>query len=738
MAMRTIIAYLCFCFTASAFANLFIESDESTSDGAYQLAQNCYAIQSPGSGQYLTKIHNSPQPEYQFQAVDAEKASRFFFKPSALGEFLLTDSAGDYLGHQLSSNPVAITRPSLKTQWKISAKGNTFFFHNQHSQRQIQHHYTQLIKWWFFSWKESKTETAFNLVARDDCRAYPEMTLAAWPQGEPHLAENHAKMAEKLKQNPAVAVRGFVDAHSHMTSYEFLGGKALPGDLFHRYGVAHALDSCFAEHGFTGTLDLIGGEAKAHNTTGWPDFPDWPAFDSKGHSAYYYRWIERAHLSGLRMMVVYLVENQVLCNIQGAINPVSWTGGTNSCNTMDSLFLQIQRVHEVVNYVDAQHGGPGKGFMRIVTSPQQAREVMAEGKLALLLGVEASEVLNCGKLDKCDSNKVDEQLDALYNAGVRVMYPVHKFDNHFGGTSLQNGLVHLGQKISTGYYFRSEDCDTHAHHYHDDLLHGLVMESGIPGVPMLQQEVLQKLVNFLGPQYPEDIEQCNRLGLTDLGAYLVNRMIDKKMIIDMDHLSGKAAAQVMDIVSARNYSGVVSTHGWMLRGKDQPGHSDILDNRPHATFNRLVAAGGFVAPMNKDSDLLIPDIEEYLLARMAVKFPQYSAAQLRAILAQMEPSQVPGVGIGVDMGGLATMANPKNKNPGYPFVTEFGVAFDRQGEAGKRRFDLAIDGVAHYGMLADHVAQVREDARASGKPYVYDALMNSAEAYLRMWERAEQ
>ena len=46
MAMRTIIAYLCFCFTASAFANLFIESDESTSDGAYQLAQNCYAIQS--------------------------------------------------------------------------------------------------------------------------------------------------------------------------------------------------------------------------------------------------------------------------------------------------------------------------------------------------------------------------------------------------------------------------------------------------------------------------------------------------------------------------------------------------------------------------------------------------------------------------------------------------------------------------------------------------------------------
>ncbi|MCG8537268.1 MAG: hypothetical protein MI808_19430, partial [Pseudomonadales bacterium] len=193
--MKTTTAFLCFFFSIKIFAA------DLPVDAVNQLAQNCYAIQSPGSGQYLTKIHDSKQLEYQFQAVDAEKASRFFFKPSALGEFLLTDSAGDYLSHQLSSNPVAITRPSLKTQWQITAKGNTFFFHNQHSQRQIQHHYTQLKKWWFFSWKESKTETAFNLVARDDCRAYPEMTLAAWPQGERHLAENHAKMAEKLKQN---------------------------------------------------------------------------------------------------------------------------------------------------------------------------------------------------------------------------------------------------------------------------------------------------------------------------------------------------------------------------------------------------------------------------------------------------------------------------------------------------------------------------------------------------------
>jgi hypothetical protein len=29
------------------------------------------------------------------------------------------------------------------------------------------------------------------------------------------------------------------------------------------------------------------------------------------HTGYYYKWVERAHLSGLRLMVVYTVDNEV-------------------------------------------------------------------------------------------------------------------------------------------------------------------------------------------------------------------------------------------------------------------------------------------------------------------------------------------------------------------------------------------------------------------------------------------
>lgn len=58
--------------------------------------------------------------------------------------------------------------------------------------------------------------------------------------------------------------------------------------------------------------------------------------------------------------------------------------------------------------------------------------------------------------------------------------------------------------------------------------------------------------------------------------------------------------------------------------------------------------------------------------------------------------------------------------------------FDKQ-TSGNRVFDFNQEGMAHYGMLADHIQDIRE--RASSR--VYEAVMNSAEAYLQMWERAE-
>ena len=65
-------------------------------------------------------------------------------------------------------------------------------------------------------------------------------------------------------------------------------------------------------------------------------------------------------------------------------------------------------------------------------------------------------------------------------------------------------------------------------------------------------------------------------------------------------------------------------------------------------------------------------------------------------------------------------------------MNEFGLIFDRQ-VSGNRTFNLNRDGMAHYGMLADQIQDIREH---SG-PEAYEAIMKSAEGYLQMWERAE-
>ena len=42
----------------------------------------------------------------------------------------------------------------------------------------------------------------------------------------------------------------------------------------------------------------------------------------------------------------------------------------NSCDDMDSIRLQAKDMHQLEDYIDAQYGGPGKGWYRIVTEPR--------------------------------------------------------------------------------------------------------------------------------------------------------------------------------------------------------------------------------------------------------------------------------------------------------------------------------------------------------------------------------
>ena len=146
--------------------------------------------------------------------------------------------------------------------------------------------------------------------------------------------------------------------------------------------------------------------------------------------------MERSWRGGQRIFVNLLVENNKLCEIY----PLK----RNSCDDMDSIRLQANDMCALERYIDAQYGGPGKGWYRIVTNPYQARKVINQGKLAVVMGIETSVPFGCtqklGVPDlTCTPARIDKQLDEVRRWASRQMELVNKFDNALAGVAGDDG-----------------------------------------------------------------------------------------------------------------------------------------------------------------------------------------------------------------------------------------------------------------------------------------------------------
>jgi microsomal dipeptidase-like Zn-dependent dipeptidase len=510
------------------------------------------------------------------------------------------------------------------------------------------------------------------------CAEYPEIDLGV--SGNPLTAEF-----------PFGEIRGFLEGHIHMMAFEFLGGSAHCGRPWHEYGAPYALVDCpdhQASDGCGAVLETAFGGSTCHGTNGWPQFDGWPKHDLMTHEQTYYRWLERAWMGGLRIYANLFVENGVLCEIY----PIK----RNSCDEMESVRLQIRDIYELQHYIDAQSGGPGRGFFRIVKSPFQARKVIADGKLAVVLGIEVSELFNCDHRDyvpQCTKEDIDRQLDEVHELGVRDLELVNKFDNALAGVAGDSGegglVVNQGNKYRTNTYWDIETCQT---------TEGDKEQPALPRDALIGNGLAALLPPGSAPVYGEP-PHCNTRGLTDLGEHLVRRMMDKKMIVDPDHLSQAARDELFAITESKRYSGLFSSHSWSNE-KDYP---------------RIYDSGGVVAPSDNSTTRFAKDWE-----------------RLRK---QRDRQYVYGLGYGADMNGMSASAGPLDEKDQikYPFKSfDGGVTIQKQ-ESGERTFDINQDGIAHYGLFPDWVEGLRQ---LGGDAIVRDMAMG-AEAYLQMWERAE-
>ncbi|MER5760324.1 hypothetical protein [Streptomyces sp. NPDC002082] len=510
-------------------------------------------------------------------------------------------------------------------------------------------------------------------------------------------------------------VRGYVDGHVHLMSNEGFGGRLVCGKVFSAAGAADALKDC-PEHYPNGVLALFdmitkGGDGR-HDPTGWPTFRDWPAHDSSTHQQTYYAWVERAWRGGQRILVNDMVTNGVICSL--------YFFKDRGCDEMTAIRLQIQKTYELQDHVDAMYGGAGKGWFRVVTEPGQARKVIQEGKLAVVLGVETSEPFGCKQvLDgaRCTMADIDRGLDELHRLGVRSMFLCHKFDNALCGVRFDSGTqgmaINVGQFLSTGTFWSTEPCPGAEHD--NPIGFGLAAAEGheeagaavtAEGIGTSQAEAEARIRGALPegaelPQYGASLQgaQCNRRGLTALGEYAVLGMTKRNMMLEIDHMSVKAAGQALRVLEAERYSGVLSTHGWMDDGWTE----------------RVYRLGGFITGHMYEAPAFAAEARRHAALRA-----KYGA----------------GYGIGTDMNGFAWLPGPRAAagNPvRYPFRSpDGGSVLDRQ-VTGSRVWDVNTDGGGtHYGLVPDWI----EDIRVTGGQDVVDELMQGAEGYLRTWEGA--
>jgi microsomal dipeptidase-like Zn-dependent dipeptidase len=635
----------------------------------YAMAGGCYAMAGTGTG-------------------GAVRAGPFFFQATDLGRYLLFTADAAYLAGS-GMRVVNAAAASPDADWVVdAAPGGAFTLRLDAPTRTLVVNGDGTLA---LAPGEVTTDAAhFRFRRASGCATFPEIDIdvtGPYPQGA----------------SPIEEVRGFLDGHLHMMAFEYFGGRAHCGRPWHAYGVTRALVDCpdhMVANGSAAVMENLlsnGVPFGTHDPVGWPTFKDWPAPGSLTHEQVYYRWMERAWRGGLRMFVNLFVDNSVLCQ--------AYPLKKNSCNEMDSVRLQNQDIRALERYVDAQSGGPGRGWFRIVTDPFEARRVMNDGRLAVVLGIEVSELFGCrliGDRPQCTTADIDRQLAEVQAMGVRQLELVNKFDNALAGVAGDGGtlglVINTGNFYDTGHFWDMASCDPGHTGVHDQ------SQDPVPGTTANQDALIAAGLQLAPahaatPVYPPP-PHCNALGLSGLGRSTIEQMMQRGLIFDPDHMSVLARQQSLAVVEARHYSGVISSHSWAT---------------PDA-YPRIYALGGMTTPYAGNATGFVEAWRERR---------------------KYAPTGQPcfGFGYGADSNGLGAQGRPRGaaaKNPvTYPFTGFGGVTVGKQ-VSGQRVYDVNVDGVSHYGLYPDWI----EDLRHLAGDQIIKDMTCGPEAYLAMWERA--
>jgi microsomal dipeptidase-like Zn-dependent dipeptidase len=340
--------------------------------------------------------------------------------------------------------------------------------------------------------------------------------------------------------------------------------------------------------------------------------------------------------------------------------------------------------------------------------------VMRAGKLAVVLGIEVDHLFSCRHPQDLTAAEVERVVGDYYALGVRHVFPIHFGNNGFGGGSLETPLV---RAVDQPYFSGANPVGTlglYGMHSEDGRADGLAYRKG----------------------------RRNRLGLTNTGRALIEALMSRGMVIDINHMSWRSRSDTLDMCEEIGYP-VIAGHSTFLGSTSMARrHEAALTDEELDRVRRLrgmvgvildqeVASAGHGVPARERDR---GDADRSVTAAAV-------AAAYRYAVSHMD-DDLP-VGIGTDLNGFARLPGPRfgtgagetlppGKAVSYPFTSPTGISMDRS-RIGERSFDINADGMAHVGMLPDFIEELMSVGVSMSE---LDSLMRSAHGYVSLWDRA--
>lgn len=471
---------------------------------------------------------------------------------------------------------------------------------------------------------------------------------------------------------------GFADLHTHPLSHLGFGGKLFWGEP--DGPIERSLAWCDTGHGpggvgwggTAGSLFMAFFEGgPGHLVGGHPEFDGWPRFTTRVHQQMYVDWIRRAHQGGLRLMVALVVNNELLANEFGGQNYDDRT----------AVETQIQGLKNFV--------GRHTDFMEIAYAPADARRIIGQNKLAVILGVEVDSLGNWRHEEDAPDDEVRAYLHHLYHdLGVRHIFPIHLANNAFGGTAVYNDTFDVLNRYLRDDYYEVRDASDSAVQFRlgegEGPVEGWYRASGW----------------YAPPDYAQiSGGHANILGLTRQGAVVVEEMMRLGMLIDVDHMSQQSVADTLGIAERHDYPLVAGHTGFRelawRRGETAQVHKCPNEyQRTRDELARLRQLGGMVAVGLHQGDL-----REWG-GRVRNDAAGSAKSWAQAYQYAIEQMGGAGVAIGTDMNGLPGTAAPR-----FGLNAYYDLGEDDQREGLRRDHVYAqTDGVRYDRPIRDYRA----------------------------------